>query len=468
VIVEPPSIALSPTLRNLAGTPTYSVVSGSATLVPVGDKVQVIFGSMGSDRVTIRASISDGGITYQDQMTLVKLVDGGTAISHVLTNEMHALFSDQFGNIVNYMGASGQFQVWKGATEVTNECTFSIVSTSADVIMSISNIGRYALTGMPASLDTLTVVLRATYEGANYDETFTVTKIKAPAGSGGDPAQQVVNGMRLPMNFTVATALTTWSNLLANQAVIPYNGTVRNDIVTEYNNVAVPPYKETRFWDGKQWLRLDQKLDGNLLVTGTVSADALSANAVDAITGNFQQLVTDQITANNATIQTETAQQISAASISVDQLDVANLRLNGVNINPDQLGTGHMIDHSITVPVLLQASASASLSAGQSWDSGTMSADYGADATVMVQITISVEGLSGTNGFARYMISAMRDGGGVSGQTFSVGVNAFDSGTFTTQIPVTAGTHTWGVQVQCTDGSLQISGVSASFLGTMK
>lgn len=486
MIVEPPWITLTPTLRNLSGPPTYSVISGSATLEMFGDKARVEFGDMGSEKVVIRASVTDGGVTYMDQVTLVKLVYGGTAISHLLTNEMHYLMADSVGNVLSYMGASGEFRVWEGAFEITADCDFSVLANPENLLTSISNLGRYAVTGIPSTIDAATVTLRATYNGTNYDQVFTLGKIKAPAGGAGDPTKETVGGKRLPMHFTVPIPGTTWSTVAANQAVIPYNGTVLNDIVTEYNNSAIPPYEETRFWNFTEWTTLEAKIDGNLLVTGSVSADKLTANAIEAITGEFETLVADQITTNNlvvdgkltaleADIDTLIATRIEASEAEIDLLIAQRieavdgkfdtLTVGGTQINPNSINTGHVVNNAITVPLIMEGSWGV-ISNGAPYTSGTVAGSYAGPATVVAIVTVQIGVGPDSQGVVE--IGVMKDGNLNRANAYTTPAGQIGSHTMQVQIATGAGAASWGVRIGAQSGEFSLISFSATFHGVMK
>lgn len=94
--------------------------------------------------VTIKATLAAGGVTYEDQITLVKLVSGGTAVSAFLTNESESIICDSVGNIMSCIGASGDFRVFEGTVEKSLECVFSVVTNSDRVLMVIDNKGHYS------------------------------------------------------------------------------------------------------------------------------------------------------------------------------------------------------------------------------------------------------------------------------------------------------------------------------------
>ena len=73
----PASIDLLATQTSaLVGTPTFSVDSGTATLTGSGSSRNLTFANMGTDIVTISATIVDGATTYSDTVTIIKLTDG--------------------------------------------------------------------------------------------------------------------------------------------------------------------------------------------------------------------------------------------------------------------------------------------------------------------------------------------------------------------------------------------------------
>jgi hypothetical protein len=192
---------------------------------------------------------------------------------------MHSFLADPYGNVLNYSDGGGDFRLWEGAFEITADAEFSVFANTDDVLVEISNLGRYTVFGMPSDVDATTVTFRATYHSVDYDQVFTINKIKAVTGSTADPGTQTVGGHRLPVTVTIPISGTTWSDALASAAV-PGGTPVLNDVATEYNNAAVPPYKETRFWAGTAWKVLNALVDGNLLVTGSIGADALAANSI--------------------------------------------------------------------------------------------------------------------------------------------------------------------------------------------
>jgi len=424
---EPPVIIVSPTLRNLTGTPSYSVVSGSATLNASGTGVQVFFNSMGN-KVTIKGQITDSGVTYMDQVTLVKL-SSGTGVTTLLTNEYHAYLADTFGNIFNYMGGSGTFRVWDGTFEVTNACTFSVLTNTNNLLVSISNIGQYAVTGMPSNVDNATITFRAVYKTVNYDLTLTLAKLKAAAGSPADPTQYTAGGLRIPVKVSAPIGASSWSNATATSLFSSVGGPVLNDVVTEYNNSTNPPFQETRFYANNTWNLLTASIDGNLLVNGTVGADKIAAGSITA-----DKLAIGAISVSNApgsitgtmiadgTITTAkiAANQITAALIAANTITADKLAIGVVNSTLGQPGTitGTMIaDGTITTAKIAANSITADRIAVGVIPSSTVGQPGSITGTMIANGTILTANIG-----ANQITSALIAAGTITADRIAVGV----------------------------------------------
>jgi len=71
---------------------------------------------------------------------------------------------------------------------------------------------------------------------------------------------------------------TSWSDTVANNYFTNNFGGVKviNDTVTQYGT----NFSQTRVWNGSSWLQVAVAIDGNLLVKGTVTADAVATGTV--------------------------------------------------------------------------------------------------------------------------------------------------------------------------------------------
>ena len=85
-------------------------------------------------------------------------------------------------------------------------------------------------------------------------------------------------------DWYAATTGTAWSDTEADAATPGAN--VVGDAVTLYNNSS--GYSETRSWSGSAWTAVDQRLDGNLLVTESVTSPAINATTLNALIARVQ------------------------------------------------------------------------------------------------------------------------------------------------------------------------------------
>ena len=106
-----------------------------------------------------------------------------------------------------------------------------------------------------------------------------------------------------------------------------YDGTlVLLDTVTVYSTT--DQWSATRFYDGTNWVRVEEVIDGNLLVTGTIGADKIVSNSITA-----GQIATNAITADKVA-----ADAITADKIVMDgNIEFANTS-SGVQFGKQALG----------------------------------------------------------------------------------------------------------------------------------
>ena len=168
---DPSSITFTLNRKYLTNAASWSVVTGTATLTGSGDTRSLAYSNISSDRVVIRATVTQDSVTYTAESIVTKVKDG--------TN-----------------GSSG------------------------------SN-GR-----------------RGSVDLYKYSASYP------------------------PANFTTE----------ANAVVLAQTGSstkYAGDKVTLYNNAG---YSETKYWDGISAWVTGQIINGNLLVTGTVTSDAVGTN----------------------------------------------------------------------------------------------------------------------------------------------------------------------------------------------
>ena len=101
-----------------------------------------------------------------------------------------------------------------------------------------------------------------------------------------------------------------WPDAAIEQANIATPGDNRlGDVVTLYRG----EFSSTRSWDGTSWIPVDQFVDGNLLVAGTVTAYAVAANAITT-----DKLVVGSVTGDKIANVTITGDKIALRAINGD------------------------------------------------------------------------------------------------------------------------------------------------------
>lgn len=289
----PSAIVLSAQGSNVAGSPTFSVVAGTATLSGSGNSRTLNFGSLSTDAATIQ--VTWDGLT--DTITVAKLREGSDSVSRIVSNEAHALPADTSGVVSDYTGSGTTLQVFEGSTALEFNTVLAagrfiigtpVVSPAAAITVGArSGSGSTTATvaahsAASSAADVITITYPVTARKADgSDVAFSVvqTLTKAKAGTPGGPGSP---GQRGSVETSRAIAGTTWSNTEAATAISAagYGSPVVLDRVTLYNAGAA--YVETRYWDGSAWVAFSTLINGNLLVLGSIGADKMAANLMQA------------------------------------------------------------------------------------------------------------------------------------------------------------------------------------------
>jgi hypothetical protein len=267
---SPTSITLTAVGNNLSGAPTFSVTSGTATLTGTGSSRIIAYSGMTTDTATVQITW-DGKTDY---ITLVKVREGTDSIIGYLTNEAALVAAATDGTPTESLTTlGGTFKVYKGITDVTGIAVTYSVASSSNITANITTAGVYNITAITA--DSGRVTFRAVYGGVTIDKIYSLVKSKA--GSVG------VDGKRGTVNLSRAITGTAWSDTEANLALsgAGYGVALNRDIVTLYNTTS-STFSQTRFYNGPSsaWLTLDSYLNGNMLIDGTVNANAVAAGAI--------------------------------------------------------------------------------------------------------------------------------------------------------------------------------------------
>ncbi len=318
----------------------WTLVSGSCTqdLTTINSSTGA-FGSLSpseitSDAATFRCTytVADpghpyNGMAFSDDITITK-VKQGVGVSTFLTNESHNVPADKDGVVTDWAGAGGTFKVYSGTTDVTGSCSFSIATNTSNLTANIgANTGVFSVTGAgswASSSGTTTLTLRAAYVHpvtglASYDKVFTLSKSKAGVnGANGANGANGTNGTR--GSLTLYASGTAWSNATANSKILEVTGSstkVIGDTVTISNGTS---FAATKYWSGTAWVSPGVVIDGNLLVSGTVSAASLATN--QAVITDTLQIGADLITVPNR------ASNVGAVTLTSTMESLLRLQVN--------------------------------------------------------------------------------------------------------------------------------------------
>lgn len=235
------SINLIANLQNLSGTVTWSAIgynaagtqTGTITLGGSGNARTISNAAFGTNAYAIvTASIVDGGVTYQDTVTIVRLEEGRDGIDSVtgyLTNESVTLAADSAGTVTNFAPASGNFKVFKGITDVTAQSTFTLVASSGGTATINSSGGGYSVSALTA--DAASFTFRAVYQTTQIEKILTVTKSRAgaqgpsgPTGPTGEAGSKNINIFLYQWNTVQPAAPNSTSNYDWNTGLLTYGG----------------------------------------------------------------------------------------------------------------------------------------------------------------------------------------------------------------------------------------------------
>ena len=268
------------------------------------------------------------GMSYTDEITITKIKQG-VGVSTFLTNESHTVPASTAGVVSDWTGAGGTFNVYSGTTDVTRSSTFAIVANPSSLTASIgASTGVFSVTGAgswASASSTTTLTLRATYNhpvtgSASYDKVFTLSKSKAGAtGSPGGTGPAGARGSKTVYS-TVTSDFQNWPGRAGGKALWCGDGALNEtnaafadnyataaicaavgvssstanlvigDTVTITRTNTSPARSATGYWGGTAWLNPGVIIDGNLLVSGTVSADKIASNSITAGTVSTEKI----------------------------------------------------------------------------------------------------------------------------------------------------------------------------------
>lgn len=341
--VNPTSIQFTARLRVITGTVAWSVSSGTATLTADGNTATMTAASMTTERVRVEATITVHGVTYVAEHDVSKIQDGsnGDAVDIVFRRSparpdtpapSASTPSEWFSDVASVPPNSAP--LWSCVGKKTGSSTNFVWSMPAQLEGTGGADGADGTDGK--SVAELTIYQRAagtpaTPTGGSYNfgtatlnppsgwswavpsgaipvyisktvvvvagatGTIVVTGWSTPIlgfqdgapgapGAPGANGAQGANGVRGTVRLSVSVASAAWDSTVAGNLIMSETGSslrVVGDEVTEYS--AANGWAQTRKWNGSSWALLTQLIDGNLIVNGTVTSDAIKGKRLEGV-----------------------------------------------------------------------------------------------------------------------------------------------------------------------------------------
>lgn len=197
----PAVIDLAASIQNAGASVTWTATDNNGAVnitswTKTGTTLSITQSNFGTTRNWLRVTATSADASTLDEYTIYKLVNGLDSFVGYLTNETHVVVADENGNVSDYVGATGQFRVFRGSDDVTDECTFGDAPgtprSPAGLTASINASGVYVISGN-LTADTGYYEMRATHTATNtvIDKRFSIAKSRAGV-SGTSPLSVVL------------------------------------------------------------------------------------------------------------------------------------------------------------------------------------------------------------------------------------------------------------------------------------
>jgi hypothetical protein len=238
------------------------------------------------------------GTTLIDEETVRVIFDGSDGLNIVLSNSSATVPASNTGVVSSFANAQTTVSIYQGSTDVSANWTI----TKTDTNLTSTLTGRsVAVSSMTA--DSGYVTFTATRTGfPTLTATFNVSKAKqGVTGTNGTNGADGPRGSLAGYGARYGMSNSSWYNEGA-QAVI-YNMIYGANLtyttstwflrIGDTVTLSGPNFAETRYWGGTSWLSPGVVIDGNLLVSGTISGDKISANSIEG-----DKIITNTLTVN--------------------------------------------------------------------------------------------------------------------------------------------------------------------------
>jgi hypothetical protein len=242
--------------------------------------------------VEVTGVLNGVSTTLSDSVTINRLDDGTSTITINCTNENVTFTSTANTGYagINFSSGAAVFTVYKGSTQLeygtgNNQWRVSTYSsTGVGYATVVGSSGNIYILNAPNSMsqDSANTDVTIIYKDPSGNETTYTRRVTySIARTGAKGADSTVAGPRGSQHLYLS-GYTEWNTTTryAIEAVFTnsYGGKVINDMVTVYGT----NFSQTRIYTGNTgagdggWVVITVAIDGNLLVSGTVSAAAIS------------------------------------------------------------------------------------------------------------------------------------------------------------------------------------------------
>lgn len=290
----PPDVLYSRTSIKVGGTDWTTgteIFSGRATITtfPVtAEGVYVLRAKhiLSDGRESTNVASFTLNVTADDLVRGANGSDGANAVWPILSTPALIFPATVAGNVSSYANASVSMTIMQGSAggSIDDTANWTLTYTTSAGI-GVSRAGNtFTVTTFAAAQDTGLLTITATRAGYQpLVQSVSLSKSKT-----GNPGTAGTQGTRGSVETYRNTTGSTWSDADAVAALVALGidtGPVRGDRVTLQNTSL--GYVEARYFNGAGWVAWQARVDGNLLVTGSVGAAALNADEVFSLRLNI-------------------------------------------------------------------------------------------------------------------------------------------------------------------------------------
>lgn len=241
--------------------------------------------------------------------------------------------------------------------------------------------------------------LRVNADGDTLEDLATTPGPAGPAGPAGAAGAAGARGVR--GSLTLYASGSSWTDAVANSAILSASGSstkVIGDTVTISNGST---FAATKYWSGFAWVNPGVVIDGNLLVSGTVSAGSLATNV--AVITSTLQLGNNLVTVpERASATSSTTLTSSFTTLLTKQVNFGSAATSGCHISV----TLQLVEPGSPTLATTHAQLGISLDSGVTWEYGDIWTVKHTNTTVL---TFSWSQANQFTGWVMFRVRARRE-----------------------------------------------------------